>query len=360
MQFPTSCSPFTPSNNTVQRMMLYVIAALIPAIGTLFWFFGFSILIQLFLASCTAILAESLCLYARKRSVLPSLLDGSALLTAFLIAMAIPSIAPWWVVVTGTLFSILIAKHAYGGLGYNPFNPAMVGYVFLLISFPLQMTIWQSPLLFLDLNSALTVIFLEPTSIDGLSSATTLDYTKTQLHLGQSINSIQQHAIFGFIADKNKEFINLAYLIGGLFLLKQKIIHWAIPTAVILGIMLPASITYSMDSSIYPSPLFHLASGATLCAAFFIATDPVTASSGTKGHLIYGFLIGSLIYCIRTWGGYPDAVAFAVLLANLTAPTIDYYLKGKKTIAPLAKEYTRNNGSNLEVGALASPDPVRD
>ena len=138
------------------------------------------------------------------------------------------------------------------------------------------------------------------------------------------------HAIFGFIADKNKELISLAYLMGGLFLLSQKIIHWAIPTALLLGLIIPAGIAYNIDSTIYSSPGFHLLSGATFCAAFFIATDPVTASSSIKGRLLYGLLIGSLIYSIRTWGSYPDAVAFAVLLANLSAPSIDYYLKGTK------------------------------
>lgn len=329
MQFPTACSPFTPSNNSVKRIMLHVILALTPAIATLFWFFGFSILIQISLALSTAIITESLCLYARKRPILTSLFDYSAILSAFLLAMAIPSIAPWWVIVNGTFFAILIAKHIYGGLGYNPFNPAMAGYVFLLISFPLQMTIWQSPLVFLDLSDALSYIFSAQHSIDGLTSATVLDYTKTQLHLGQPINAIQQHAIFGLFADKNRELISLAYLLGGLFLLSKKIIHWAIPTAVLLGLLIPASLAYNINSSLYSSPSFHLVSGATFCAAFFIATDPVTACSSFKGRLLYGLLIGSLIYCIRTWGGYPDAVAFAVLLANLAAPSIDYYLRRK-------------------------------
>ncbi|MDC9729385.1 MAG: RnfABCDGE type electron transport complex subunit D [Methyloprofundus sp.] len=329
MQFPTSCSPFTPSNNSVQRIMFHVIAALLPAIAVQFWFFGFSILMQICLAIGTALLTEALCLTARKRDIVSALSDGSALLTALLIAIAIPSIAPWWVVITGTLFAILIAKHIYGGLGYNPFNPAMAAYVFLLISFPLQMTQWQSPFAFLDFSNAFQLIFSEQIAFDGTTSATVLDLTKTQLHLGQNLANIQQQALFGFIADKNRELINLAYLLGGLFLLHKKIIHWAIPTAVILGLLIPASIAYSIDNSLYSSPTFHLMAGATLCCAFFIATDPVTASSSKKGRLIYGLLIGSLIYCIRTWGGYPDAAAFAVLLANLSAPSIDYYLKGK-------------------------------
>jgi electron transport complex protein RnfD len=333
MQFPLSCSPFTPSNNSVQRVMLHVIFALIPALATLFFLFGFSVFIQISLAISTAIITESICLYYRKRPILITLSDYSAVLTGLLLALSIPSTAPWWLIVNGTFFAILIAKHIYGGLGYNPFNPAMVGYVFLLISFPLPMTLWQSPLIFLNFNDAVTHIFFNALPMDAFSSATVLDYTKTQLHLGQNISSIQQQAIFGFIADKHREFISLAYLIGGLFLLSKKIIHWAIPTAVLLGLVIPASIAYSINSAIYSSPNFHVAAGATFYAAFFIATDPVTACSSLKSRFFYGFLIGSLIYCIRTWGGYPDGVAFAVLLANLSAPSIDYYLQNKKARA---------------------------
>jgi len=330
MQFPISSSPFTPSHNSVQRIMAYVLIALLPAIFTLFYLFGFSVLIQIVLAVTTAILAEGLCLYLRKKALVNTISDLSAVITAVLLALAIPSIAPWWVIVSGTFFAIVIAKQVYGGLGYNPFNPAMVGYVFLLVSFPLPMTIWQNPSLFLSLNDALAIIFFELPSLDSFSGATVLDYTKTQLQLGQTISLIQNHGIFGFVADKHKEFVSLAYLIGGLFLALTKIIRWTIPCAVLLGIFIPASIAYTIDSNLFISPWLHLASGSTFCAAFFIATDPVSATSSVKGQIFYGLLIGSLIYCIRTWGGYPDATAFAILLANLSAPSIDYYLKPKR------------------------------
>jgi len=329
MLFPTQSSPFTASNKSIQSIMLQVLFALIPAILTLFYFFGYSILMQISLAILTALITESLCLYLRKKPILSTLTDFSAVLTAVLIAMAIPSIAPWWVVVNGTLFAILIAKQIYGGLGYNPFNPAMAGYVFLLISFPLPMTLWQTPSIFLSFSESINVLFTEMIAIDGLSSATILDYTKMQLRSGESINTIQTQPLFGFIADKNKELVSLAYLIGGLFLCLQKTIRWHIPFAVLIGVFIPASITYAIDPTIYSSPWLHLAAGATLCAAFFIATDPVSAATSVKGRFFYGFLIGFLIFCIRTWGGYPDAVAFAVLLANITAPSIDFYLRPK-------------------------------
>ena len=147
MQFPTRCSPFIPANNSINRVMRHVLYALIPAVGVMFWLFGYSVLIQLLIAGSSAIFAEAACLWLRKRPIKVHLFDLSAIITALLLALAIPTIAPWWISVTGTLFAIIIGKHVYGGLGYNPFNPAMVGYVFLLISFPLQMTHWQNPVL---------------------------------------------------------------------------------------------------------------------------------------------------------------------------------------------------------------------
>ncbi|MBE0469066.1 MAG: RnfABCDGE type electron transport complex subunit D [Methyloprofundus sp.] len=310
MQFPTSSSPFTSASNTVNRVMLHVLIALLPALGMMFWLFGEALLMPLLLACSTALLAESCLLWLTKKPLKIHLLDLSALVSAVLLALAIPSIAPWWISVSGTLFAIIIAKHLYGGLGYNPFNPAMAGYVFLLISFPQQMTAWQQP-------------------FDVISSATVLDHTKTQLGLGFSVSEISSSSLFGYIAGKDWEYISLAYLLGGLWLLQQKVISWHIPVAVLLGLTFPACIAYLIDSTRFTSPLFHLFSGATFCAAFFIATDPVTAATSNKGRLIFGLLVGSLIYIIRTWGGYPDAIAFAVLLANLAAPSIDYYLRPK-------------------------------
>ncbi|MCK5869873.1 MAG: RnfABCDGE type electron transport complex subunit D [Methyloprofundus sp.] len=329
MQFSTSCSPFTPANTSVNQLMRQVLIALLPALGTMFWLFGYTVLLQLLLSSITALLAEALCLWLRKRPIKVHLFDLSALITAALLALAIPTIAPWWISVSGTLFAIIIAKQVYGGLGYNPFNPAMAGYVFLLISFPQQMTAWQSPFLFLPLSDSLQLIFSGHLVIDGLSSATILDHIKTQLSLGLSLTGIQSSALFGNIAGKGWELISLAYLLGGLWLLYRKVISSHIPVAVLSGLAIPTSIHYLLGTGSANSALFQLLSGASLCAAFFIATDPVSAATSNSGRLIYGILIGLLIYIIRTWGGYPDAIAFAVLLANLSAPAIDFYTHPK-------------------------------
>ncbi len=304
--------------------MRHVLYALIPAIVAMFYLFGYSVLIQLLIACSTALLTEAACLGLRKRAIKVHLLDLSALLSGVLLALAIPAIAPWWINVSGVLFAIIIGKHVYGGLGYNPFNPAMVGYVFLLISFPLQMTSWQNPQFFLSLTDAFNMILAEQAAIDGVSAATALDSVKTQLSSGLTlpeINALPQWTELRFVA--------MGYLIGGLWLLYQKVISWHIPTALILGLCLPATLGKLIDASQFSPALFHLMSGATLCAAFFIATDPVSAATSHKARLIYAAMIGCLIYIIRTWGAYPDGVAFAILLANLAAPSIDYYTRPK-------------------------------
>ncbi|NOQ64884.1 MAG: RnfABCDGE type electron transport complex subunit D [Methyloprofundus sp.] len=324
MQFPISSSPFTPRNNSISRVMLHVLYALLPVTAIHSYLFGYGLLIQLLLAVSTALVTESLCLLLRKRAIKPALYDLSAVLSAVLLALAIPSIAPWWVIVSGMVFAIGIGKQVYGGLGYNPFNPAMVGYVFLLISFPLQMSLWQESSNALSLSDSLAIIFANGSVLDGISGATLLDGVKTQLSTGLSLIDIKMLPV-----DERLNLIPFAYCVGGLWLLHKKIIQWQIPTALILGLCLPATLAYLIDSRQFSSPIFHLVSGATFCAAFFIATDPVTAATSNKGRWIYAGLIGCLIYIIRTWGGYPEGVAFAVLLANLAAPSIDIYTRSK-------------------------------
>ncbi|HIG64415.1 MAG TPA: RnfABCDGE type electron transport complex subunit D [Methyloprofundus sp.] len=334
MQFSTSCSPFLPANTSVHRVMRQVLIALIPAFTAMFWLFGYTVLLQLLLASSTALLAEVICLRLRKRPVKIHLMDLSALVSAVLLALAIPTIAPWWVSTCGALFAIIIGKQVYGGLGYNPFNPAMTGYVFLLISFPQQMTAWQAPDIFISLADALHVIFSGTATIDGLSSATLLDSIKTAGASTALLTEIPSTST-GLLAGAGWELISMAYLLGGLWLLYRKVISWHIPVAVLLGIFMPAGINFFLDANAASSPVFHLFSGASLCGAFFIATDPVSAATSNTGRLIYGGLIGLLSYIIRYWGGYPDGIAFAVLLANLAAPSIDYYLRPKPVNQPL-------------------------
>jgi electron transport complex protein RnfD len=331
MEFRTYTSPHVPASGSVSRMMSFVLLALLPGSLCAAWLFGWGVLVNILLAGLAAIAAEAAMLMARKRPVLPVLQDGSALLTGALLALALPPLAPWWIPVIGSLFAIVIAKQLYGGLGYNPFNPAMAGYVVLLISFPRELSLWPATGQVLGLQDTLLLVFAgslpDTLTLDAITMATPLDAVKTRLGLSETLTEIRDSAVFGSFAGVGWEWLNLWFLLGGLWLLQQKIIKWQIPAGMLGGLFLTALLFYAWNPDIYPSPLFHLFSGAAMLGAFFIATDPVSASTTPRGRLYYGFGIGVLTYVIRTWGGYPDGVAFAVLLMNMAAPTIDYYTR---------------------------------
>jgi electron transport complex protein RnfD len=313
--------------------MLQVIYALIPALVAYVWYFGYGIVINIALTVTVALVTETLMLIARRQPLSPFLTDGSAVVTAALLAFCLPPLTPWWVPVIGTAFALVFAKHLYGGLGYNPFNPAMVGYVLLLISFPKEMTTWlpvqDLAIQHLDLKESLRLAFTGATTqgigVDAFSGATPLDYAKTQLGLGQTIEEIHRQPLFGWLGGKGWGWINVWFFLGGIWLLYRRVINWHIPLAM-LGSLLAMSLIFHWTAPAnYSSALLHLISGGTMLGAFFIATDPVTAAATPQGRLFYGAGIGCLTYIIRTWGGYPDGVAFGVLLMNMAVPTIDYY-----------------------------------
>jgi electron transport complex protein RnfD len=304
-----------PILNT-SNLMLQVIYGLILGVALQFYFFGWGVIYQITLALITGIAAEIIFLKIRKKSI-DAIKDNSAALTAILLAISIPSIAPWWIVVLGTSFAIIFGKQLYGGLGSNPLNPAMLGYAFLLISFPLEMTRWTSS--FLSFGEGLNVIF-SSINIDALSSATRLEEAKFALMEGEVSNPIQ--------IDRTV-WINLGFLFGGVYLFYKKVITWQIPLSFLAGIIVMSLLLMLIDSDHAMGPVFHLFHGATMLGAFFILTDPVSSSTTPRGRLIFGFLIGILVIIIRTYGSYPDGVAFAVLLLNIAVPLIDYYSKPK-------------------------------
>lgn len=334
MNLSLHSSPHLQTSNRVNRIMLAVIYALIPGTLAYIHFFGWGVILNLLLTIGTALAAEALMLRLRKRPIKPFLLDGSALVTAILLGVALPSLAPWWLPVLGAGFALIVAKHLYGGLGYNPFNPAMVGYAMLLIAFPREMTLWVTPdmhdLSFID-NLRYTFLEQLPASqtLDGLTAATPLDAVKTQLGQNLTLSEIHNRAahLFGMFAGHGWEWINLLFMLGGLVLIYMRIISWHIPLAMLSTLFLLAGLFHLNDPDAFASPLFHLFGGATMLGAFFIATDPVTAAATNRGRIIFGIGIGLLLYVIRTWGGYPDAIAFAVLLMNMAVPTIDYYTR---------------------------------
>jgi len=333
MQFPTLTSPHTDRPNSVDRVMLLVILALAPGAAAMVWYFGWGVLINMVLATTVAVAAEAAVLRLRGRPVTPTLMDLSAVVTALLFAIAVPPTLPWWLTLVGVVFAIVVVKQLYGGIGYNPFNPAMAAYVFLLISYPVEMTAWLPPQMLsehtLGFGDSLALIFtgaLPPgLAIDAVTMATPLDEMRTQLDLNRMIEEIRNSPLWGDFGGRGWEWVGNWYLLGGLFLLWKRVISWHIPVAMLGTLAVMAGLFYLIDPQSHPFPAFHLFSGGAMIGAFFIATDPVTACTTKRGQLVYGAAIGALIFIIRTWGGYPDAVAFAVLLMNMAAPTIDYY-----------------------------------
>ncbi len=331
MPFQQSASPFMPSINNTNKMMRDVLFALIPGTLAYVWFFGAGVIINILVAIIFALTYEAIILRLRKRPLKPYLSDYSAVITAWLFALCIPMHSPWWLIAIGMGFAMIAGKHLYGGLGFNPFNPAMIGYVVLLISFPKEMTSWFLPLSLsvepLSLMDSLSITFSGSNiqQWDTLTAATPLDAHKTGVRLHLISDDIQNAPVFGYMAGTGWEWIALCWLLGGLYLIYRGVINWHIPLMLLLGIGSFSLLFYLYDPTSHASPLFHLLSGGAILGAFFIATDPVTASTTIKGRLIYGFFIGALTYIIRTWGSFPDGIAFAVLLGNIAVPLIDYY-----------------------------------
>ena len=320
-------SPHAHGPLSTPRVMQYVLLATLPGIVVLTHFFGFGTLVNILWGCLLALACEALALTLRRRPLGFYLKDYSALVTATLLCIALPPYAPWWLIAVGVGVAILLAKHLYGGMGYNPFNPAMVGYVVLLISFPVQMTAWAPP--------------RGPGGGARAAGGAAGLLCTRQLRRGDHGHPagpaeaeqqpagggpVEQNPQFGRWAGVGWEWANLAFLAGGLFLLYKRIFTWHAPVAMLASLTLLAALFYDGGSSASGgSPLFHLLSGATMFGAFFIVTDPVTSAVSVRGRLVYGALIGVLVYTIRVRGNYPDAVAFAVLIMNFAAPFIDHY-----------------------------------
>jgi len=342
MAFWIASSPHNHTQNETSSLMRLVIYATVPGIFAQWYFFGWGNIIHISLAIIAAFIAEFSVLSLRKKKISPELLDGSAILTAVLLGISIPALAPWWISVFGVIFAIVIVKQLYGGLGHNPFNPAMAAYVMLLISFPVQMTLWQPPLSLmafdLDFENTLTAIFTGFTNdgfstdqlrlhVDGYTMATPLDTLKTNLTLGLTVSESFKSPIFGQHFGIGWEWINLGFLAGGILLIAKKAIDWVTPVSFLASLFICSLIAFLISPDSSASTMFHWFSGATMLGAFFILTDPVSGATSTKGRIVFAALAGLLVYLIRKFGGYPDAIAFAVLLCNMSAPLIDQYTR---------------------------------
>lgn len=333
--------PHTLASSSVSRTMLWVMVALTPATLWGLYLFGWPAIHLFALTLASALLFEAACLYLAGRPVAPTLFDGSALLTAWLLAMSLPPWAPWWVAVLGSFLAIVVGKQVFGGLGHNLFNPAMVARVALLVSFPLQLTSWVAPApLFSEAApgflEGLAITFgggVQGTPYDALSGASLLGQVKTEFTTGKTMAEIlpqgvdQLALLLGFNPGSLGETSALLILAGGVLLVGLGIINWVIPVSMLGSVALLALLFNVADPAHYPGVAFHLGSGALMLGAFFIATDMVTSPNTWQGQLLFGAGCGVLVYIIRTWGGYPEGVAFAVLLMNAMTPLIDHYLK---------------------------------
>lgn len=334
MEFVRREAPYLAPKVDVSSMMLQVLVALIPAALAHVWYFGPGLLFNLLVASIFCVGSEALMMKVRGRNPEIALADYSALVTAALLAFALPSLTPWWVTATGSLFAVIVAKHLYGGIGFNIFNPAMAGYVVILVAYPMEMNLWVAPRMgdidyqFLTilqtLKYTLTGALPDVLTYDEISRATPLDVMQSGLHSMRTTVEIRALPIMGDFGGRGWEWIGNFIAIGGFWLMIKNIIRWQIPVGVGLGLLLPAGIMYLVNPGTQPSPGFHMFSGAAILCAFFIATDPVSAATSTKGRFMYGVGIGFLIYAIRTWGADADGVAFAVLIMNMAVPAIDY------------------------------------
>ena len=330
MSLLTVTSPHAHGPQSTSWVMRQVILATIPGLFALTYFFGFGTFVNIIWAVICAVSFEAACLKMRNRPIKFYLSDYSAVVTAVLLALAVPPYAPWWVLFIGIAFAICIVKHLYGGMGYNPFNPAMAAYVVLLISVPVQMTQWGKPVAF-DGNfigpiQAFLNNFGFSNSLDGYTAATPLDIMKQNSSLMIEQLYLENEAFGGSFAGLGWEWVNVGFLIGGIYLLSRRIFTWHAPLSLLIALSLCAIIGYDGGSSNSGgSALFHLFSGATMLGAFFIATDPVTSTVSNRGRIVYGACIGILMYIIRVEGAFPDAMAFSVLLMNFAAPFIDHY-----------------------------------
>ncbi|MCX7085909.1 MAG: RnfABCDGE type electron transport complex subunit D [Methylococcales bacterium] len=321
----------------VSFIMWQVMLALIPATVFGLWLFGWPAINLFIVTLLSGLLFEAVCIRLQGRAVKPVLMDGSALLSAWLLALTLPPWAPWWIGVVGSALAIILGKQVYGGLGQNLFNPAMLARVALLISFPIEMTTWAnvSPLFFSQspgLIESWHITFSGLENIDAKTGATVLGMIKTEFSQHHVLSEIlQDYSGFGnFIGWARGSLGETSVLLiglGGLWLMRQGIIQWHIPFSLLGSVVILASIFHLIDDQHFISPLLHLSSGGLVLVAFFIATDYVTSPNTQAGQIVFGMGCGVLIFVIRTWGAYPEGSGFAVLLMNSATPLIDYYIK---------------------------------
>ncbi|UVK97718.1 RnfABCDGE type electron transport complex subunit D [Pseudomonas sp. B21-048] len=323
--------PLESVDERLQQAMKLVLLATVPGVLVLFWLYGWGVLINLILAAATALAVEAVVLQLRKQPVKPTLSDGSALVSATLLALALPPYCPWWLTVSAAAFGLFFGKHLYGGVGKNPFNPAMLGFALVLVMFPQQMTHWPSSH-GMDLFAGLQQVFgfSVGQAPDAWAQATALD----SLRINKSLTMEELfagHPAFGRFGGRGVEWVNLAFLAGGAFLLQRRVFSWHAPVGMLASLFSISLLCWNgTGSDSNGSPLFHLLTGASMLGAFFIVTEPISGAKSPIARLLFGAGVGLLTYLIRTWGGYPDGLAFAVLLMNLCVPALERFAASRQ------------------------------
>jgi len=318
-----SYSPHEYGSESVQKIMYRVLIALVPAFLVSLFFFGLGSLIVTSLAVVSCMAFEYLIARFLMKTK-PSLWDGSAAVTGVLLAFNVPSNLPVWMIIVGSLVAIGVAKMSFGGLGKNPFNPALAGRVFLLISFPAQMTSWPK------------AIESRFAYLDATTGATPLGILKEGLKNGQPMSDLMKdipeyaQMFLGNMSGSLGEISAVALLIGGLYLIWKKVITWHIPVSVLGTVVLFTGLLWLINPDKFADPVFHLLAGGILLGAVFMATDMVTSPMTPAGQIIFGVGIGLMTCIIRIFGSYPEGVSFAILIMNAFVPLIDKYVKPKR------------------------------
>lgn len=323
--FRVSGSPHIHTDASVKSIMYGVIYAMIPALLISIYFFGLDAVRVTLISVVACLLVEALVQkYLLKTPV--TITDGSAIITGILLAFNVPSNLPWWIIVIGAIVSIGIGKMSFGGVGKNIFNPALVGRVFLLISFPVQMTSWPvpKPLMGESLTDAIT----GPTPLGIMKEG--LGAGKTVQEMMPEIPNYVENLMTGFQGGSLGEVSALALILGAIYMLVRKIITWHTPTAYIGSVVVFSGILWLVDPTLYVDPLFHLVTGGMMLGVFFMATDMVSSPMSAKGQLIFGMGCGILTILIRVFGAYPEGVSFAILIMNAFVPLIDRGFKPKR------------------------------
>ena len=316
-----SLSPHDHANDSVQKNMYGVLIALIPAFLVSLMAFGIGSLVVTAVSVLSCVFFEwAISKYILKREHL-SITDGSAIITGVLLAFNLPSNLPIWIIILGALFAIGVGKMSFGGLGCNPFNPALAGRIFLLISFPVQMTSWPVAgqlTSYVDATTAATPLSLMKQAVNGNPGALG--------DLPDALGMLLGNNIGGSLGEVSA----LALLLGGAYMLWKKIITWHIPVSILATVFVFAAIMYLVNPAIFPSPEYHLLSGGLMLGAIFMATDYVTSPMSHRGQLIYGVSIGLITMVIRLYGSYPEGMSFAIFIMNAFVPLINTYVKPQR------------------------------